>query len=454
MNVQAAMFEAIDAASEAPAAGAPAEGTLDSVFAGMLSDEMADDGEEETAQQGGSEEPLDGAALDDSLIGLQATAPTNDALLQALHNALRGSVSGDVTEPAQTGEEPDLLPTQASQPQTGIPETVVDEAIATSQEPPGAVLEGETQARDAAGLDAARALPAQEGAELSAGELALASAPRQVEPAAESTTDRAGAAAASEARLAPSMPGTASDSGNGLGEDSAASRQNALLRETTASSQAARTQDTVRVPNEFEARLESQLQTSAASSAAQSDTPTVDPSLVTATLTPAGTTTAAGSLPPVGSPQEALPVQVEWLVARGGGRARFQLHPPNLGEVTLSVTVRGSAVDIVIQVQQQAAELVSQTREQLAQSLGSRDLHINQFEVRSAHADGGTSDGSSREEAAENPGAGASKGGSEEPRGAFATENQRASSASEESVDSSTREELRVDTAANVDLKV
>ncbi len=93
--------------------------------------------------------------------------------------------------------------------------------------------------------------------------------------------------------------------------------------------------------------------------------------------------TAAGT--PVGSAQEVVPLHVEWLAVRGGGTARIQLDPPQLGQVQLRVTVRGSVVDVVVQAHEPAAQLaVAHTREILADGLATRELRMEHFEVRGA----------------------------------------------------------------------
>ena len=119
---------------------------------------------------------------------------------------------------------------------------------------------------------------------------------------------------------------------------------------------------------------------------------------VGAGLTPTELPTA----PPSGAPADVLPVHVEWLTARGGGSARLQLHPPNLGEVEVNVNVRGNAVDVVIRALEPAAQVaVAQTRELLADGLASQDLRMDQFEVRGAGDEAGSRGaGQERERAA------------------------------------------------------
>ena len=82
-------------------------------------------------------------------------------------------------------------------------------------------------------------------------------------------------------------------------------------------------------------------------------------------------------------PPEAIPQHIEWLVARGGGRAEIQLHPPELGRLSIQVIVRGGDVQIVMNVQEGAAQtIVAEYRESLETSLAAKDLKLDQFEVR------------------------------------------------------------------------
>lgn len=90
--------------------------------------------------------------------------------------------------------------------------------------------------------------------------------------------------------------------------------------------------------------------------------------------------------PPV--PPEGLPLQIEWLAERGGGRARIQLHPPHLGHVELEVRTRGTEVEVVLNVGESAAHAPLQAQRQpLAAALAALDLDLASFEV--ANRDGG-----------------------------------------------------------------
>ncbi|MEZ4330227.1 MAG: flagellar hook-length control protein FliK [Myxococcota bacterium] len=134
-------------------------------------------------------------------------------------------------------------------------------------------------------------------------------------------------------------------------------------------------------------------------------------------------TSEAGRPLPAAAP-DAIAIQTDWLATRGGGTARLVLHPPELGEIAIRVTVRHQAVDVVMvahtALAQQAAEDQS---ERLSQAFASRDLRLEQFEVRrsdpsdaSSTGQFGSSDAGARErERAQDSdlgrGPGASRGG-------------------------------------------
>ncbi len=95
-------------------------------------------------------------------------------------------------------------------------------------------------------------------------------------------------------------------------------------------------------------------------------------------MTPAAPT---GSSPAAAS--EAISVQTEWLATRGGGTARLVLHPQELGEVAIRVTLRGSSVEVVMVAHEAAAQSIAEDQaDRLFQALASRDLRMDQFEVR------------------------------------------------------------------------
>ncbi len=100
---------------------------------------------------------------------------------------------------------------------------------------------------------------------------------------------------------------------------------------------------------------------------------------------PAAPVSSARPMPP-----EAIPQHIEWLVARGGGSAHIELHPPELGRLAIQVTVRNGDVQVVMNVQESAAQtVVAEYRDTLENGLSSKDLKLDQFEVRDwNHRDG------------------------------------------------------------------
>ena len=117
---------------------------------------------------------------------------------------------------------------------------------------------------------------------------------------------------------------------------------------------------------------------------------------------PPATATARAYAP---AAPEAIAVQAEWLATRGGGTARLVLNPPELGEIAIRVTVRQQAVEVVMVAQTALAHSMAEDQgDRLSQAFASRDLRLDQFEVRRgdpSEADGtghpGASDAGARE---------------------------------------------------------
>jgi hypothetical protein len=133
---------------------------------------------------------------------------------------------------------------------------------------------------------------------------------------------------------------------------------------------------------------------------------------------------AAGSgSSPAAAPPESIPVHVEWLAARGGGTARLQLHPPELGQLVLQVSVRGRGVEVVMAALEPAAQALAHgTRQLLGEQLAARDLRMDHFEVRplpreagGEAGDPGRFGGRERGETGSEGGPGARRGGGEGP---------------------------------------
>ena len=104
-------------------------------------------------------------------------------------------------------------------------------------------------------------------------------------------------------------------------------------------------------------------------------------------VTETTTTATPGSPQPVPA-SEAISVQTEWLATRGGGTARMVLHPPELGEIAIRVSIRAGAVDVVMVAQEAVAQGVAEEQsERLAQAFANRDLRLEHFEVRRGSAE-------------------------------------------------------------------
>ncbi len=106
---------------------------------------------------------------------------------------------------------------------------------------------------------------------------------------------------------------------------------------------------------------------------------------VGATGLPVAEAPPAGAAPPPPPAADALAVQTEWLATRGGGSARLVLHPPELGEIAIRVTLREGSVDVVMIAHEAAAKAIAEEQsDRLAQAFSNRDLRMGSFEVRQA----------------------------------------------------------------------
>lgn len=107
---------------------------------------------------------------------------------------------------------------------------------------------------------------------------------------------------------------------------------------------------------------------------------------VGATAQPGAEAPPAGASPPPPA-ADALAVQTEWLATRGGGSARLVLHPPELGEIAIRVSVRDGSVDVVMIAHEAAAKAIAEEQsDRLAQAFSTRDLRMGSFEVRQAES--------------------------------------------------------------------
>jgi hypothetical protein len=72
---------------------------------------------------------------------------------------------------------------------------------------------------------------------------------------------------------------------------------------------------------------------------------------------------------------------VAWLAQGGGGSVRLQLDPPHLGPVELRVRVRGSRVEVQMVARDDAVPALESQGALLGESLASRGLEMQRFEV-------------------------------------------------------------------------
>jgi hypothetical protein len=84
-----------------------------------------------------------------------------------------------------------------------------------------------------------------------------------------------------------------------------------------------------------------------------------------------------------GPAEVVVPERVAWLAARGGGSARVVLHPAELGEIEISVRVRGSRVAVAIRTEEAATRTASlELRDSLGESFAARELRVESLEIR------------------------------------------------------------------------
>jgi hypothetical protein len=93
---------------------------------------------------------------------------------------------------------------------------------------------------------------------------------------------------------------------------------------------------------------------------------------------------AAANAPVVSlqGPERVIPERAVWLAEQGGGSARIQLRPPELGEVELVVRVRGRRVEVHVRAEEIGAQQVAlEGRERLGDALAAKDLRMEEFRV-------------------------------------------------------------------------
>lgn len=357
-------------------------------FAALLSKEAEApvEGEGDEAREG------DAQAAAETLSGEEAIEVANEADTELLAQLL-GTVLGDVPrtgEAAQASPDAPLPEAQAGRPLQAVLQEVrtAPQQSAVPDEEGAQELAPPPPKADAG--NAATPEPVEEGepvldpAALAAKssvrpEVARAEsqAPRPVEGQnAPATSNNAAAAEIREQASAELAGASAEQRGDGEAQDDP-------------KAETAKAPATEEAPRELAtgSRFAELVQQAAGSADRPDALPTQTAPLTPPVVGPvAPTQTPTTALPPsipAGAPNEVVPLHVEWLAARGGGTARLQLDPPNLGEVEVAVTVRGSVVDVVVRAADPAAQLaVAQTRDLLADGLASRDLRIEGFDVR------------------------------------------------------------------------
>ena len=139
---------------------------------------------------------------------------------------------------------------------------------------------------------------------------------------------------------------------------------------------------------------------------AEATAPKIDPgvsaapgSSAQATQAPAGELRALPELP-VQNEAEILR-QVRVLIQDGGGRARIQLHPPDLGGLNLRIVVLHDSVQLSVVADRGAvAELLARHLPELRQALEAQGLQLDQAEVDvHEQAESRTPDGAAEERA-------------------------------------------------------
>ncbi len=212
---------------------------------------------------------------------------------------------------------------------------------------------------------------------------------------ADGATDPRGAGSGSQAALAGGREEGAADREGGRQETSSDRRSETDSRAGAAAAAASGSADSVARPevglpagmaaevaDASSTRIDSATTSTASTTAIASSAATAPGAAMVA-----GAETAPAGSAPAPPAADALAVQTEWLAARGGGSARLVLHPPELGEIAIRVTLRGESVDVVMVAQEAAARTIAEEQsDRLAQAFSARDLRMESFEVRRADA--------------------------------------------------------------------
>jgi len=339
---------------------------------GRAADRAAEKAAEKTPDDAPEETPVD-----ESLAARVAQTPVAALARELLADAPEASTADPPTGPtdlagAGPSTEPGRAPIGAS---AGAPPDTAPRMTASLPVEAGA-MDGRSSGPATAALPASAAATAQDAARSGSGEAA------SDEPAAVE-------ADALRATLQPASP--ASRSAERQERRSAAEeRGTRSVGETpTAAAESAHGADSRRhtpepAPdvNPVRTAPESPAATTPGPATAAGPQPTAPP----ATQVEGPATTAPRRV-------EQLPEHIRLLASRGGGTARLRLHPAELGEVEITVRLRGSSVDVAIRAVEPAAQLaVHASREQLVDALGSREIRVGSFDV-SGHDAGNAAGG-------------------------------------------------------------
>lgn len=352
-------------------------------------------GEAGVPGRGGTREPASGAATDSAPRDPAAEA---EALARALRPTAAARTTGGAAEAVPGPAEPTAPADRGGSPALELAATRSDRTAPPPTDAPAA-------AQPAASAAAVRSAPVA----------APAAGPASSERGGRDTTRPAsapGSLAAAPAEATPDASGRdpaapARSHGGDPARDVAAAGRERGAREATSEPEPVRRGDGLRGAEAAPGRTPPAESSGPERAAAPTPAPVAshEPSS-TATSpapVPAGPSATApvaspGAAAPAGAPHEVLPIHVEWLAARGGGSARIQLHPPELGGVELSVQVRGNAVHVVIRADEAAAARAAlDGRELLADALAGRELRVESFEVRTGAREDAGAQGTPRD---------------------------------------------------------
>jgi flagellar hook-length control protein FliK len=282
----------------------------------------------------------------------------------------------------------------------GLPSDVAAQADAELAQATSArdfVVDPKTREGFLAALAQARAAGADESSEVESREVAVEASSAEIAPAL--AEERSAASPVRPAAILESVPRAGTEAvaiGAGEGGRSGAGSQGDLGSDGFSRGRGDAAPQPAPIPVE-RASAESSAVASAAiegatAGIAETAPGSSDPTASLRLDAPAPTPpTRAPELPSTMQPGRTLPtaapdaiaVQADWLATRGGGTARLVLNPPELGEIAIRVTVRQQAVEVVMVAQTALAHSMAEDQgDRLSQAFASRDLRLEQFEVR------------------------------------------------------------------------